>query len=486
MTVASATSKVSYAGNGVSTSFAFPFRIFAESDVRVVLRSSAGVDTVQTLSTHYTVSAAPWTSGGTITMVTPPATGEKLIVKPDIDATQGIDYRQAERFPAETHEAGLDRLTLLIQQIEEALGRTLSLQESTAITSFVMPDPESGNILSWDGAAFAWVAASELSPGTVLTTAFSETLLAAATAAGARVTLGEDAAGSFFTRKHNFSATAAPAVTDDTAAGYAVGSWWYDTTNDLGYTCLDASASAAVWQRVAGTGYKLRATHYYTYDGTDIFIDGVDQNNGANTTTWSLPAWCRAAKVKVQAPGGGGGGADGQGGGTGGVSGAGGGGGYTEKFILRAALGATETITVGAIGAAGAAAAGAGGTGGTTSFGAHLVCTGGAGGSGVTGSSGNITANGGAGGTASTPGDLVVDGQNGGIGYAGGGVRTTYAAGGSAMLGRGGVISTSAAAVGVNGENYGGGASGAQCDGTTTNYAGGTGGRAIVIVEEYE
>lgn len=47
--------------------------------------------------------------------------------------------------------------------------------------------------------------------------------------------------------KNNYTATAAPAVTDDTSKGYSAGSAWLDTTNKKAYYCLNATAGAAVW-----------------------------------------------------------------------------------------------------------------------------------------------------------------------------------------------------------------------------------------------
>ena len=47
---------------------------------------------------------------------------------------------------------------------------------------------------------------------------------------------------------NNFSATEAPAVGDDSAAGYEVGSIWIDTVSKEVYRCLDASPGAAVWK----------------------------------------------------------------------------------------------------------------------------------------------------------------------------------------------------------------------------------------------
>ena len=54
--------------------------------------------------------------------------------------------------------------------------------------------------------------------------------------------------------QNNYAATTAPTVTDDSGAGYAVGSEWIDVTNDNSYVCADASVGAAVWLQTNGAG----------------------------------------------------------------------------------------------------------------------------------------------------------------------------------------------------------------------------------------
>jgi len=49
--------------------------------------------------------------------------------------------------------------------------------------------------------------------------------------------------------QNKYDATAAPTATDDVNAGYSVGSFWIDITNDESYRCVDNTASAAVWVR---------------------------------------------------------------------------------------------------------------------------------------------------------------------------------------------------------------------------------------------
>ena len=51
--------------------------------------------------------------------------------------------------------------------------------------------------------------------------------------------------------KVNYSATGAPAVTDDASDGYSAGSRWVDVTNDKVYVCVDPTTDNAVWREYA-------------------------------------------------------------------------------------------------------------------------------------------------------------------------------------------------------------------------------------------
>lgn len=61
-------------------------------------------------------------------------------------------------------------------------------------------------------------------------------------------------AGAYEAIKSNLSAVVAPTASEDTGAGYAVGSRWIDVTADKEYVCLDATAAAAVWTETTGAG----------------------------------------------------------------------------------------------------------------------------------------------------------------------------------------------------------------------------------------
>ena len=117
MTVSTATSFNSYAGNGSTTSFAYAFKIFQDSNLVVTLvNDTTGVETTQTLTTDYTVTGAGSDSGGSVVFVTAPASGNTVVIRRVLPVTQETNYVPNDPFPAEAHEDALDKLTMLVQQ----------------------------------------------------------------------------------------------------------------------------------------------------------------------------------------------------------------------------------------------------------------------------------------------------------------------------------------------------------------------------------
>jgi hypothetical protein len=135
MTISSTTVKNSYSGNSSTTVFAYTFKIFADSDIQVIIRSSTGTETTKTITTHYTVSGAGDANGGSVTFLTAPVTGETVVLIRNVPQTQAIDYIANDPFPAETHEEGLDRATMTIQQMQEEINRSIKLSKTNTMTS---------------------------------------------------------------------------------------------------------------------------------------------------------------------------------------------------------------------------------------------------------------------------------------------------------------------------------------------------------------
>jgi hypothetical protein len=133
MTISSTSSRISYAGNGSSTAFSFPYKFITDADLVIILKVNlTGVETTKTLTTHYTVSGAGAGSGGTVTMLVAPATGETLTIYRDPTATQGLDLRENDSLPAESVESAFDKITMLVQRVKDQISRSLRLSDGYA------------------------------------------------------------------------------------------------------------------------------------------------------------------------------------------------------------------------------------------------------------------------------------------------------------------------------------------------------------------
>lgn len=64
---------------------------------------------------------------------------------------------------------------------------------------------------------------------------------------GGSLHIKASAAGDGFKPQSNLAATSDPGATDDSAAGYVVGSTWVNVTLDKAFVCVDATATSAVW-----------------------------------------------------------------------------------------------------------------------------------------------------------------------------------------------------------------------------------------------
>lgn len=193
MTVSSSDNKISYAGNGSTTIFAYGFKIFADSDLLVVLRDALGTETTQILASHYSVTGAGGDSGGNVVMITAPASGETLTIKRELPLTQETDYIEGDDFPADAHEFALDRTVMLVQQQQEVFSRAVVGKVTTdwAAVDLTLPDPVAGKAIGWNADGTALENLSDMSGEAI--SALGRALIDDTTTADARDTI--EAAG---------------------------------------------------------------------------------------------------------------------------------------------------------------------------------------------------------------------------------------------------------------------------------------------------
>jgi hypothetical protein len=154
MTISTETRRAGpYSGNGSTQVFAFSFKTFAAADLQVVTTTS-GVDTVKTLTTHYTVSlnadqnASP---GGSITMLTAPATGTTLTIISDRAFAQTLNVQNAGAFLPDAINTALDTLVVQTTQLLDQQDRTIRGALSDGVLNRLPTAAErAGGILGFD------------------------------------------------------------------------------------------------------------------------------------------------------------------------------------------------------------------------------------------------------------------------------------------------------------------------------------------------
>lgn len=218
MPVSSTANRISYSGNGSTTAFAFPYLFFDEADLVVIETvTTTGIQTLKTLTTHYTVAGEGDPSGGTVTMVTAPASGVTLTIYRDPLIKQLVDLVENDPLPVnDAIEEPLDLLTMIAQRLSDRLDRALRQPEGDTANIDYLPAKidRASTYLAFDADGDP-IAAAGTDSGLVVS-AFIETLLDDTTAAAARATL--DAAS--LTNANTFTAVQTIQSTD---AGATVG-----------------------------------------------------------------------------------------------------------------------------------------------------------------------------------------------------------------------------------------------------------------------
>lgn len=160
MAVPVGTARTRYIGNGSAGPFAFNFVLYDQTHLNVVKTDTDGVDTELMLTTHYTVSLASDFSSAAITLVTPLAGdgiddggSEILTITRDPPIQQLTEWPRNDNFPARTHERAADLAVMLIDRLNEKVGRSLLLPESSTLSNLRIPAPVANLALGWNSSA---------------------------------------------------------------------------------------------------------------------------------------------------------------------------------------------------------------------------------------------------------------------------------------------------------------------------------------------
>jgi len=129
MTISSPLARAVHLTNEAVTDYAFPFKVFKDSELAVSLVGQDSVVVPLALGLDYTVSGLGLDQGGTVHLTSAgqekAGTDLDLVLLRNMDFTQETDYRPHDIFPAETHERALDILTMICQELREMMGRAI-------------------------------------------------------------------------------------------------------------------------------------------------------------------------------------------------------------------------------------------------------------------------------------------------------------------------------------------------------------------------
>ncbi|MCK4898585.1 MAG: hypothetical protein KAS38_07400 [Anaerolineales bacterium] len=116
MTVQDVQQNVEYVGNGAQTNFVFVFRVDDPAWVSISFP-----DNFSALNVNANQDTTP---GGSIDYSVAPPSGQSVGIARSTPKDQDLDYTRYDAFDSESHEDALDKLTMLIQDLCEAVNGT--------------------------------------------------------------------------------------------------------------------------------------------------------------------------------------------------------------------------------------------------------------------------------------------------------------------------------------------------------------------------
>lgn len=260
MTVAANIPQVTYLENGVTVSFPAPFYYRDPADLVVERIAADGTVTQLVRPAEWNAPAAVGDGGGTVTLVTAGASGNRLRIRRATSRAQGDDYLTGDGFPAQTMEAGLDRGALVDQELDwllaETRARALMVPPGETIGGLPAAGSRGLKVLGFDAAG-----ALSLSDLAALVQAVAGDLLetallaqAEAVAAAATATSARDATLTAYDQFDDryLGPKAADPVVDNDGNALTAGALYYNTTAPEMRIWTGAAWVAAY---VSGTGF---------------------------------------------------------------------------------------------------------------------------------------------------------------------------------------------------------------------------------------
>ena len=326
MTISTTIIKNSYSGNGSTTAFTYNFKITAETEIQVIVKTDAtGAESVRSIgtgSTNYSV-AGVGNNSGTVTFVTAPTSSETVLLRRSTAQTQAMDLIDNDPMSADTIETAHDKAIAISQELQEQLDRSIKISRANTMTSteFVTSATDRANkILSFDSSGEISVT-QELgtykgTDATTTTAAYVQRDIIKSTTTAqlnnVYICVADAVVGDALTDTDHFallidavtaasSATAAASSATAAASSATAAAASYDSFDDryLGAKSSDPStdndgaslATGAIYFKTDGTGFKVwNGSAWKDVRPTDAQQTNIDTVAAANSNISALAA----------------------------------------------------------------------------------------------------------------------------------------------------------------------------------------------------
>lgn len=133
-----------YLGDGITTAFPYPWEVPAADEIEVYVQ--------HLLTTAYTLTNLGVLTGGLVIFFQPPLAGETIFLRRRTPLTQLTTYIPNGPFDAKAHENALDKLTMMIQDLYERVGRSpaFAVDAVNAMRDLLFPTGVPLKLIGWD------------------------------------------------------------------------------------------------------------------------------------------------------------------------------------------------------------------------------------------------------------------------------------------------------------------------------------------------
>jgi len=300
MALSSTTNRVTFAGNGSTTVFSFPYYFLAQEDLVVITENgTTKAETLKTIGVDYTVSGAANPAGGSVTFLAAPATGINITIYRAPSPVQSYTLNDNDKLSTDALIQALDLAMMEIQRSRDIEGRSLRMPDGMTATfdgrlpgepivaNTVFMVNAAGNGMDWGPTADQIAAAQGYATAAA---ASASAASASATAAAASATAAASSATSASASAAAAAATLASAWCRGIRAKTFADTPIAPAQADNGYLfTVDASGGNVVINLPAISGLTLPVT--ISIQKTDSSANTVTVNRGGADTIEGATSW---------------------------------------------------------------------------------------------------------------------------------------------------------------------------------------------------